>query len=619
MIKRLSVLLLLLVSATSYSQTIQDDKYRYSVDLNNVSDDKLTVELITPKISTSTAKFMMPAMVPGTYSVYNFGRFISDLKAFDNSGNELSVNKVDINTWEVSDAENLHKVTYKVRQTFGDKEDPKVFEPVGTDISEGEVFVFNNSGFFGYFEGMINNDFELQFRKPEKFFGATSMTSVVRNDNEEIFSVPDYHDVIDNPIMFTIPDTATIKFDEMNVLISVYSPGKGLTAKDFQGPNKELLEAIRKHLGGTLPADRYTFLYYFADMSTEGSGGFGALEHNYSSFYYMPDVPAQAKPFMIKQMQSTNAHEFYHVVTPLNLHAEEIGNFDYNNPVMSKHLWLYEGTTEYFADYIQLKEGLISMDEYKEKIVEKLNGAMNYNDSLAFTEMSKNALDEHKHEYLNVYQKGALIGLCMDILIRSESGGQQGWQDVINQLVKKYGKDRSFKDEELFGEIEALTSPKVRNFLDTYVAGSNRIPYDEIFSKIGLVVKSDPYQVADVRGIQMGFNTSTFRIKVDKIKNPENELIKSLGIKEGDELVSFNGKEINYMNARDMFGSPKNQMKPGDKLELVVARMNGDKEEKVTLKSTIGKTNTEYDFSLSESKNLTTGQQTILNAWLGKN
>ncbi|MBK6507405.1 MAG: hypothetical protein IPG02_17575 [Ignavibacteria bacterium] len=40
----------------------------------------------------------------------------------------------------------------------------------------------------------------------------------------------------------------------------------------------------------------------------------------------------------------------------MNLHAEEIGNFDYNNPVMSKHLWLYEGTTEYFADYIQLKK-----------------------------------------------------------------------------------------------------------------------------------------------------------------------------------------------------------------------------------------------------------------------
>ncbi|MBK6507406.1 MAG: hypothetical protein IPG02_17580 [Ignavibacteria bacterium] len=42
-------------------------------------------------------------------------------------------------------------------------------------------------------------------------------------------------------------------------------------------------------------------------MSAEGSGDSPALEHNYSSFYYMPDVPAQAKPFTIKQMQSTNA------------------------------------------------------------------------------------------------------------------------------------------------------------------------------------------------------------------------------------------------------------------------------------------------------------------------
>lgn len=619
MIRKISLLLILLVSTVTYSQTAQDNKYRYSVDLNNVSDDMLTIELVTPKISNPTIKFMMPAMVPGTYSVYNFGRFISDLKAFDNSGNELSIAKGDLNTWEISNAENLYRITYKVRQTYGDKEDPKVFEPVGTDIDEGKVFVFNNQGFFGYIDGMVNNEYELKFSKPQGFYGATSLIPVLRDAKEEIFEAIDYHEVVDNPIMFTVPDTATIRFDEMNVLISVYSPGKGLTAKDFQGPNKELLEAIRRHLGGTLPADRYTFLYYFADMSSEGSGGFGALEHNYSSFYYMPDVPAQAKSFMIKQMQSTNAHEFYHIVTPLNLHAEEIGNFDYNNPVMSKHLWLYEGTTEYFADYIQLKEGLISMDEYKEKIVEKLNGAMKHNDSLAFTELSKGALDEHKDEYLNVYQKGALIGLCLDILIRAESGGQQGWQDVINQLVKKYGKDRSFKDEELFGEIESLTSPKVREYLDTYVAGSKRIPYNDYLSMIGLNVESTPYQIADVSGIQIGFNTSTFRLKINKITNPENELLKSLGLKEGDELISFNGMQINYMNASDIFGSPKNQMKTGDNLELVVARASGGKDEKVTLKTKINKTKTDYEFSLTDVKNPDAGVKSMRDSWLGKN
>ncbi|MBK6507421.1 MAG: hypothetical protein IPG02_17675 [Ignavibacteria bacterium] len=57
----------------------------------------------------------------------------------------------------------------------------------------------------------------------------------LRDDKEEIFPAADYHEVIDNPIMFTVPDTATIRFDEMNVLISVYSPGKGADCKGLPG------------------------------------------------------------------------------------------------------------------------------------------------------------------------------------------------------------------------------------------------------------------------------------------------------------------------------------------------------------------------------------------------
>ena len=89
-----------------------------------------------------------------------------------------------------------------------------------------------------------------------------------------------------------------------------------------------------------------------------------------------------------------------------------------------------------------------------QSIQEKLNQSTRYNDSLPFTVMSKGALDIHEPQYLNVYVKGALIGMSLDIIIREESNGQQGLQDVINKLLVKYGKDRSFKDDELFGEIE---------------------------------------------------------------------------------------------------------------------------------------------------------------------
>jgi predicted metalloprotease with PDZ domain len=36
--------------------------------------------------------------------------------------------------------------------------------------------------------------------------------------------------------------------------------------------------------------------------------------------------------------------------TPLSIHSKEIQDFDYNDPKMSQHLWMYEGVTEYFAN-----------------------------------------------------------------------------------------------------------------------------------------------------------------------------------------------------------------------------------------------------------------------------
>ena len=81
--------------------------------------------------------------------------------------------------------------------------------------------------------------------------------------------------------------------------------------------------------------------------------GGGALEHGNSSFYVLPDFGDSTFTSMIKRVA---LHEFMHIFTPLNLHSEQIGNFDYVEPKMSKHLWLYEGVTEYFANLFQINQ-----------------------------------------------------------------------------------------------------------------------------------------------------------------------------------------------------------------------------------------------------------------------
>jgi len=617
---RTFLITILILTSFSFTkaQVTQNDNYQFFVDLNNTADDRITVELITPKITSDKVMYKFPAMVPGTYKVYDFGRYVSDVKAFDESGNELNVSKQDVNSWEISDANRLYKITYKADDTFDDSSTVNpVFEPAGTSFEDGIIFVLNNHTYIGYLDNYINNDYTLTFLKPVGFYGSTSLDALQRTDAEEIFTAPDYQYVVDSPIFFNVPDTASINFDEAKILISVYSPGKGINANDIAADNKKLLEGIRNYLGGKLPSEKYTFLYYFSNKTNSSS--FGALEHNQSSLYYMPDVPKEAKQFMLKQLMSTNAHEYYHTVTPLNLHSEEIGNFDFNNPVMSAHLWLYEGVTEYSADYIQLREGLMTLNEYIEAVESKLNGAAKFNDTLAFTEMSKGALDKYENQYLNVYLKGALIGMCLDILIREESNGQMGLQDVINKLLEKYGKERSFVDSELFSEIESLTSPKVREFLDKYVAGPNRIPYGDIFTKIGIDVESVPYQTVSLGGFAMGFNQKNYRLKIMKLDDPENKFVKELGLKADDELVAFNGTKITYMNMRDMLGSAKKKVKVGDDFELVVARYDENgKETQVPLKAKIYETKTAYDFKVAVSEKLTDQQQKTFDAWMGK-
>ena len=45
---------------------------------------------------------------------------------------------------------------------------------------------------------------------------------------------------------------------------------------------------------------------------------------------------------------------FSTLFSPLSVHSEEIHSFDFNEPNMSMHLWMYEGVTEYFANLFQV-------------------------------------------------------------------------------------------------------------------------------------------------------------------------------------------------------------------------------------------------------------------------
>ena len=124
-----------------------------TIDLVNVVDDKVRVSLDPGAIKKDEITFFIPKTVPGTYSEDNYGKYIEDLKAYDYNGKELAVSKSDENTWKISGAQNLDKISYLVNDTYdteGEHQEP-VFSPSGTNILKGENFMLNLHGFYRIF------------------------------------------------------------------------------------------------------------------------------------------------------------------------------------------------------------------------------------------------------------------------------------------------------------------------------------------------------------------------------------------------------------------------------------------------------------------------------------
>jgi len=137
--------------------------YQYSINLNNVEDDKIKVKLECPKISSNEIIYYFPKTVPGTYAELDYGRYISKFAAYNKNGDKLKVEKIDINSYQISDASTLNTIEYVVDDTFDEKvkKKQKVFEPAGTGFEKGKYFVLNTGGMFGSFEKMENMPFSL--------------------------------------------------------------------------------------------------------------------------------------------------------------------------------------------------------------------------------------------------------------------------------------------------------------------------------------------------------------------------------------------------------------------------------------------------------------------------
>ena len=527
---------------------IAQNKYEISADLVEVKRDRVGVIVKTPKISESTISWIMPAVIPGSYSRKDFGRFIVNFKAFDDKGKKLKVVKEGSNVFTISNATLLSKIEYDVKDSWDASNDNYIFQPGGTHIDAGKSFIINHHGFWGYFEGYKMLPYEITINKTDLLYGSTALEIKRASAFKDILYASDYVKLVDNPVMYTVPDTASFISGNTEIVVCVHSETgiiKAEKIKDFLTP---LAFSLTKFFG-QMPVNKYYFLMYFPEYKKSDItkyGGYGALEHSYSSLYFLPEIDSEEE---VKSMVlSVASHEFLHILTPLNVHSEEIGNFNFRNPEMSQHLWMYEGVTEYFADLIQVRNKLTTYEDFIMEIREKINESSAYPD-VSFTEMSKNILsNQYKDMYNNVYCKGALLGFLLDIRLQELSNGKLSLKDVMLKLSNKYGPHKSFNDPELINEIISMSFPEIKQYFDDFIIGNKPLPYAEYFEKIGWKFIESREDSMKTFG-NIGF---TYYAKKDLLlvtrTSPSDNLF---GLQNGDAIIAVDGiplTKLNYNN-----------------------------------------------------------------------
>ncbi|WP_428740991.1 peptidase M61 [Tenacibaculum sp.] len=609
------------VQKTTTNDLATDNPIVTTLDLTKVTNDKVPVTINPGRFTTEKAIYRLPRVVQGTYSVSDFGKYVDDFTAYDYEGNKLEVKKIDTNTWEINDAKKLDKVTYLVNDTFdmeikGGIGGETPFSPAGTNI-ESTNYVLNLHGFVGYFDSLKNNQYKLDVVSPSKFKRTSALQVVDTKTSEDsstltsTYFAPRYFDITDNPMFYGDLDVQEFKVGDIKIVLSVYSPNKKHSAEKIKAVMEKMMQAQKAYLGSINSTARYDIYLYLSDGTEKAPKGFGALEHHTSTVVVLPEaMPDQA---LAKSMIDVVSHEFFHIVTPLSVHSEDVHYFDYNQPTFSKHLWMYEGITEYFATLFQVNQGLVSEDEFYSKVMGKIKTASSMNDTMSFTTMSENVLDEpYASQYYNVYQKGALIGMCIDILMREESNGSRGVLSLMKELSLKYGKNKPFEDDKLIEEITAMTYPSIGEFLNTHVVGGTPIDYNKFFAKAGLMleeskVKTNYIQNNGAMIVKADKATETVRF-TDAVK--ANSFWAENGAQPNDAIKEVDGVAVTKETANQVFTNMY-MWQPGKEVEVKLERDGKE----VIIKTTLTQSYT-TGTSLKENPNATQQQNELRKAWL---
>ena len=472
-----AVVFLLLLAAAS----LRAQELRYTVDVRERGSHTIGVTLSVDSLAVGDTLFQFAATAPGTYQTMDIGRFVQGFTAVDRRGRTVTTRKVSTNQWRIAEPRRVRTIRYRVHDTWHTPiPEFRVYPMAGTAI-EREHALLNWQAMIGFPLTQQGSRFRVRVLRARDWQVATALREV-----DGAFEAESYDALVDSPVLMGRLTSQSICVTGVPVQIAVHSPTNKITATQLAGAMRDMLQAAGRFLGA-LPVDRYAFLFDFAPVA-EGDAT-GAWEHAYSSAYTLAEEPFTAESG--DRITWMAAHEFFHIVTPLHLHSEIVERFDYQRPVPSRHLWLYEGVTEWAAQKLRQEGGLEPLEQYLAELAAKARrDRLQFDTTYSLTELARTSYTAAgARQYGNIYMRGALVAGLLDIRLLELSGGARGLKSLVLDLSRDFGVARPFPEDSLIDIVVARTHPEIRDFFTRWVEGAQPLPLREYYGKLGITVE----------------------------------------------------------------------------------------------------------------------------------
>ena len=294
--------------------------------------------------------FVMPVWTPGSYMIREFSRHVRDFAATDGSGEKLAWEKTNKNTWRVySKEEPRVLVQYRVY----------AFEvSVRTSFLDDSHGYINGASVFMFVDGKSERPYRLKIVPYPGWTRISTGLDPVSGEPNTFFA-PDFDTLADSPVEVGNQQVLEFEFQQIPHFVSLYGDGNCDPARLLSDFRKIVEAAVP--IVGQIPYRHYTFLL---QLLPEGSGG---LEHINSASIQVSRWTFRPEG-SYRKFLGLVAHEYFHLWNVKRIRPQGLGPFDYSRETYTRLLWVSEGFTEYYANQILRRSGLITAEQYLEDL-----------------------------------------------------------------------------------------------------------------------------------------------------------------------------------------------------------------------------------------------------------